>query len=236
MSKPPIRVVIEVLDDKNGKDKTLKLIQYVCKLIIWYAKSGKISKALLGPISKIASGFSLFRAIMRMFNWMEPVYNLGEMLLSSKRQFGLDLIVELLDFSTAVTDDISCLKKMGVITNKQFVAKAEKQGAWTWFLSILINLRKEHAKYRALSQQIIALEYRQQRDSEKHDLEEYAAKRKKIEDAMYWSRVSFWKLMSDGAFCFFDVFEPPLDAVIQTLAGLSSGILAYHKIYAKKMN
>lgn len=125
--------VISLLNDKNGKDKSLKIIQYSCKLLMHFGNRDVNT-------AKLASSMSFFRAMMRLFNWIECGYNITT-------AQGESLVVEALDFCTAITDDISCMKKMGILKSSRLTSIADRQGAITWFLSILINAKNAYKKY-----------------------------------------------------------------------------------------
>lgn len=132
-----VNTVIQVLNNKDGKDKTIKLIQYSCKLLLHVGV-----KDDLQIMTRLASNMSLFRAMMRLGNWLEPSHSI------SKGSKGEDLVVDALDVCTAICDDIICLKKMGIVKNKRVTAIADQQAAMCWFLAILFNLKNAYRKYK----------------------------------------------------------------------------------------
>lgn len=168
------------------------------------------------PCNAMVSNFSMFRKIMRLGNWLEASQSVYGILLNPKGHSASEIVTELADLWTTIFDDVHCLIKMGVFSSKRALALADDQAAKSWIIAIAFNLRKEFCKYQEI-QRMRAIQ-----DSEK------------LRNDAFWTQISFFKFLCDGIFCSFDVWDIPLDGIVQTLAGLGSGMLSYYKLYQKE--
>jgi hypothetical protein len=207
---PVVDIVLKTLSDKDGKDKSLKLIQYTGKLILWAGSTRRLHAkfsqyGIGGPIKPLVTQLSMFRKIIRLGNWLK---SLREII---KQGWTQTEIVDYIDLYTEIFDDIYLLVKIGVLAgnnpkrSKRWEHIADREASRGWFLSIIFNLYGE------------------------------LQKRKRVTDpqARRMSTISTVKLLCDGVFCGVDVFELEVDSMVQICSGLMSGMLSYYKIFRK---
>uniref|UniRef100_A0A060T5L1 ARAD1B05170p n=1 Tax=Blastobotrys adeninivorans TaxID=409370 RepID=A0A060T5L1_BLAAD len=232
---PPIEVVALVLADKNGKDKSIKLIQYCGKLALWTLKKRQIEcPQFTRPCSAMVSNFSLFRNIMRLGDWLDACIATEELLAKVSSQKGkLDskdvrkLIVAMADFWNTINDDIYTTWKMGVHRSKGMASMAEIQASYGWIIAIVLNLLTEWEKYQELK---VKMQLATSKVQEKQGHDQTI---KGLHNSLHMSRLNMLKLTFDGLFCLIDVFQLDIDPIFQILTGMGSGIIGYYKVYQK---
>lgn len=132
MSKPSrisIDAILTTLNDKDGKDKSFKIIQYTGRLLSMTYFDGKPKPRQL---ESLISQFSQFRKIIRLGNWLAIARHLY---LHKKIE-----ILELVDLYTEISDDIYCLGRMGVLS-KNLGHRADFHANIGWFLSVVLQLQ-----------------------------------------------------------------------------------------------
>ncbi|ANB13565.1 Peripheral peroxisomal membrane peroxin [Sugiyamaella lignohabitans] len=233
--------VIKVLNDKDGKDKTLKVIQYTGKLILW-AGARKPLKAtfdsypIANRIDPLVSNLSGFRKTIRLGNWLST----GRAMIKA----GLEEAewIDFIDLYTEICDDLYLLAKIGTVSfrdakvHKRWVEIFDREACRGWFLAIIINLYGEYKKRLTIERKIQA-EVRQ-KDSEKQGTlvdSSTASELSKLHQARWMSQINLAKLLCDFIFCAIDVFEADINPVVQIVTGLTSGSIGYYKLYKKML-
>lgn len=135
-AKPAIDTVVEILQKRDGKDKSIKIIQYTSRLIMrlgkipafetWYSKSGLDMR-----LNPLARELSMFRKVIKLFDWMK---SLREM----QSEDDLDWVA-LVDLYTEIMDDLYFYAKIGLL-NKALTDKFSRQADYGWYIAILANL------------------------------------------------------------------------------------------------
>jgi hypothetical protein len=117
----------------DGRDKLMKTIQYVIKLLIYYNLITRKKKWI-----HLAAQLSMTRQIN----------NLGNILhhLGRNSKYNLSKLNTMIN---AVSDDVYCLCRLGVLP-KSFEYKAERVSAFCWFLGILEDVRSNFVEMCAL--------------------------------------------------------------------------------------
>lgn len=138
MSRPPrinIDTVLTTLNDKDGKDKSFKIIQYTGRLLLMTYFDGRSKPRQL---ESLISQLSQFRKIIRLGNWLTGARHL---------YLHKDIdILELVELYTEIFDDIYCLGRMGVLP-KELGHRADFHANIGWFLSVLIQLQAKCGSY-----------------------------------------------------------------------------------------
>lgn len=210
--------VLTLLNDKDGKDKSIKIIQYSAKLLVDLGSRPQLEAAfnrtgLKDNLNPLISGFSTFRKIIRLGNF-----------LTTAREIQLHgwtkaHVIEYIDLYNEIFDDIYLLLKLGVVFSrkdakktKRWVHLADREANRAWLAAIFLNLNSEFRKRQAINAQ----------NAEK-----------KSQDALLWSNISIFKLFCDLIFCWIDLFETEVDPSVQIITGLLSGICGYCKTWHK---
>ncbi|KAL1923189.1 uncharacterized protein VTP21DRAFT_9565 [Calcarisporiella thermophila] len=214
----------------DGRDKTLKLIQYFCKLLLIYVlKQNTVRfKELRKRLSSLISNFSTTRKILRLGHGIESYAVLAEYLEGSRIppppgslwtnvwiDYHLGWINAIVGFGNCLADDLYCLGRIGVLTP----ATAKRAEPWSyrlWFTSILIDLRENR------------LEAARLRREQK--------KGKEVGEKLYWADISFVKLMCDLGFCGYDLFQCQFSDGFYAICGFISAVCSAHKLWNKQKN
>lgn len=211
------RVFLTLMGEKGGTDKTIKLIQYTGRLLLWATKQQFFLQRkplvllyqlleLDARLNGMVSNFSQFRKIIKLGEWLAPT----EDLLTSKHPFtSLSYTKEIMEVVNTVGDDIYCLAKMGVVRNKTLGRNGELMANWGWYGAIFLNIRVALETYR-----VAVL------SGNKNDI--------------FDAKLTLFKLANDFIFCTIDCLEPKgLSNIYQTVTGLSSGCVGFYKLWVK---
>jgi len=272
--KPLIKIIKQLLQISDGRDKSLKIIQYTLKiLLILHKRHGfKISRPLerillpsplsattVSKVDKIVSSLSTTRKIIRVGHWIESIIQLQDSIAEketrnlvaylvfnglfrtsqSQRSIPiwdyenimrmLTMIGAVLGIFSDICDDVVCLGKLGIVTRKSVLNRAEILGCRFWFIGIFIDLYEQVG---ALSQIRSKILQGQKDPIPQSDMV-------KLREKQFAATISSCKLIGDFTFCLFDVFsETRLDkmsmnGLVPTLSALFSGSLAAYKLFAK---
>ncbi|KAI7865591.1 peroxisomal biogenesis factor 11-domain-containing protein [Spinellus fusiger] len=201
--KPTGAIVQSLLQDLDGRDKTIKIIQYFLKVLVHYHYFP--SKQW----SPITSQFSLTRKILRLGHAVEPIRDLSSSFSLFKTAYTINAILQ------DIADDIFCLYKLGLIHAK-VGKRAEVVAYYCWFAAILVDVRKSIGSLHGLQSQKV---------KDKHQREH--------QQKVLIAKVSLSKLLLDGVFCACDIWQPSSANTIQIWAGLCSGSLSGYKLWHK---
>ncbi|KAI8877971.1 hypothetical protein K501DRAFT_259482 [Backusella circina FSU 941] len=204
-----IAIIVKFLKELDGRDKSMKIIQYFIKILLHYhLVSGK-------QWSTITSHFSMTRKLLRLGNFMGPYKELT----TSSHLSLYDGIVLLNAFINSVADDVFCYYKLG-FCGKHLGARAERIAAYCWFAGIIFDLRENQA-----SRKKIQKECKQKAVS--------ASELIALQDKLFVAEISKFKLLMDGIFCACDIWQPSYSPGVQVWSGFLSGSLAGWKLWIK---
>ncbi|ODV91466.1 hypothetical protein CANCADRAFT_71370 [Tortispora caseinolytica NRRL Y-17796] len=209
-----IDVLVRLTKDREGKDKMIKIIQYIGKVVLWGMKAGPAGEKRWSlenerVVRALVDNFSMFRKMIRLFDWVEPLHEIAEYVMPAGNNKGkVDMLAisrSVFDLVNTVADDVYCLYKMKVIQSKQIGEIADVQSNRAWLGTICIDLRLLFEK----RQTILQMKASKDRD-----------------EALKMNTVSILKLTCDFGFCaVHDVFEWRLSPIYQASLGLGSAFL-----------
>ncbi|RUS15798.1 peroxisomal biogenesis factor 11-domain-containing protein [Endogone sp. FLAS-F59071] len=137
----------------DGRDKALKLVQYIVKVLLWsYLDARKKHHSdLHGHLHALASHFSTTRKIIRLGHVIEPYGELVDFnslpplpTTAPRRERifrALAVVYCVLALAQDVSDDVYCLAKIGVIP-RHLAKQAEPWSIKLWFVTIWLDVHK----------------------------------------------------------------------------------------------
>lgn len=136
-ARPSAFVVIQrILKDLDGRDKSMKIIQYIIKILLHH-RSNTHQSAHLKQLTSLATQFSITRQVLCLGNASDDV----KQLFAAKRDLSKRLLL-VNSIANAVSDDIYCLHRIGVLPQKAWGHYSEIISAHCWFASIVVGLNK----------------------------------------------------------------------------------------------
>ncbi|KAF9184761.1 Peroxisomal membrane protein PMP27 [Haplosporangium sp. Z 767] len=257
------QIVREISDLVDGRDKTIKVIQYFAKVFLWlFLSDAKQYAVLASRIKALAKQFSTTRKVLRLGHFVEPMVTtltIASALRTKLRGRGLRQTLNkapsqtwrntirdrlgrlnnVLGFIQDISDDICCLSTIGVL-DRSFSDKAEPWSCRLWMAGVTIDLHENLQTIRDVRKQIKSLEHTMmQRDSdqEKDDEERKAlsAQYTKLTTKLHWLQVTTVKLTGDFLFCGYDYLHCSFSDGFQAVTGLISGIAGAYKFVGKVM-
>ena len=139
--------ILKFLTVADNKDKLLKVLQYIVKLVI-------VTKgaALLKPnnsnaidLKSFASTLSLSRKLGRLGNWLPGFQDLYDLICNGKLELSnADYIAKVLSASASIgndlLDDWICLQKGRLLQKETFLDNLDLWSTRLWFISVSIDL------------------------------------------------------------------------------------------------
>ncbi|RIB17683.1 peroxisomal biogenesis factor 11 [Gigaspora rosea] len=233
MPPPPstIEILRRLLVHSDGRDKTLKIIQYFGKIILWLQAS-KTPKSKYGPTPRLkamTSQFSTTRKIIRLAHFIEPYSDLCDYCSGARRTSRsstsyekfvhyLGSINAFLSILNDLFDDLYCLGKIDII-DKSIAKWAEPKAIKLWFFCICLDIHETFFKIYQIKNKI--------KKANSEESEKYQQK-------LYWLNISLTKLIMDFLFCGYDFFGLTFSDGVQAFSGFFAGILSFYKLWDKE--
>jgi hypothetical protein len=260
---PLLTIYLRFVRQTDGRDKTMKLIQYSLKVLLWRAIKSPQDKVLRQRLSALVKAFSTTRKIIRLGHWLEPyeeIINwLASMPIRSKHanqqlaktasksmstivlaKWLWDGVPPVVGFLNDLFDDIYCLCRINCLP-KWMEDPSEIWSLRCWFLGIWLDLYNNTMEQLAVKRKINV--QRQIVARLQQDIAEYEHGRQPLQvaektlavlyDKQYWLRVSCGKFLGDLGFCTYDLFHWRFSDGWPALTGLLSGMLSAHKLWVK---
>lgn len=124
-------ILNSILKDIDGRDKSMKIIQYVIKLLLYHkVASSKRWTAL-------ATQFSITRQVLCLGNALSDIPTL-EIAIRKRQILKTGLLLNAI--CNAISDDVYCLYRIGILP-KKWGLYSEIISSHCWFISITINLQ-----------------------------------------------------------------------------------------------
>ncbi|KAI8885655.1 hypothetical protein K501DRAFT_322339 [Backusella circina FSU 941] len=146
-AKKPISTALliqRILKDLEGRDKSMKTIQYIIKIMLYHNKvAGK-------SWTNMATQFSITRQMLCLGNAWHDIKELR-----NEENEWMDILILLNSISNAIADDVYCLCRIGVFPSG-IKDRAERISAYCWFIAILTDLRSAYSKVCKLEAEIEA--------------------------------------------------------------------------------
>ncbi|KAF8938150.1 Peroxisomal membrane protein PMP27 [Haplosporangium gracile] len=259
-SKSVGQIIREISDVVDGRDKTIKVIQYFAKVFLWLFLSNPKQYAVLTTrLKALAKQFSTTRKVLRLGHFIDPmasVLTLAVALRSNLRKQGLRWTLDkapsqkwgntlrdrlghlntVLGFVQDISDDIYCLGVIGVL-DKNFADKAEPWSNRLWMVGVTIDLHENLQTIRDVRKQIKALEAQMAieggQDAER-DIS-CQAQHLKLTTKLHWLKVTTVKLGGDFLFCGYDNLHCSFSDGFQAVTGFISGLAGAYKYVGKIM-
>lgn len=252
-----------------GRDKAFKIIQYSIRVYLLFhgrmaasrlwnrSKRPPTEVELVKRLTLTASGLSMTRKTLLLFNWLQP---LTEIMSQQSVPFSAEQSTEetkkkttrpflhmllyapppvLLELVNAITDDVATWSKLGLF-GKKLGERAGRISDWCWFLSTLAGLaqntlerqvitsRQHEVEGRLYTESMTGATAKSKPKSTKIDEKELA----RLQKQDYWLQISRAKLVMDLIFVSYELFyiKRARDTV-KAFTGLSSAILSSAKAY-----
>lgn len=144
LRRPPVvDTMIEIMQRRDGKDKTIKIIQYTGKLLIRLSDTNRLKLLALRlqvvpTLAPLVKELSMFRKFIKLGDWVKS----GRELMTDKAT-----LVDYVDWYTEIMDDLYLLAKIGTINSKN-TRLYERQAELAWYVAILLNISSKMDKPR----------------------------------------------------------------------------------------
>ncbi|KAI1318646.1 hypothetical protein EDD11_006147 [Mortierella claussenii] len=258
-TKKSIPQIIRAISDMvDGRDKTIKVVQYFAKVFLWMFLTNPVQyKVLATRIKALAKQFSTTRKVLRLGHFVDPlstVLTMAVALRATVSKHGLrktvmtkptaqtwkDTIRErlgslnnVLGLVQDISDDIYCLGVIGVL-DREFADKAEPWSNRLWMIGVTIDLHENLQTIRDVRKQLRVLENRPKCENEEEERTRLAQETK-LRTKLHWLQVTTVKLGGDFLFCAYDNLHCSFSDGFQAVTGFVSGLAGAYKYVGKVM-
>ncbi|KAG0282828.1 Peroxisomal membrane protein PMP27 [Linnemannia gamsii] len=259
-SKSVGQIIREISDVVDGRDKTIKVIQYFAKVFLWlFLSNPKQYAVLTARLKALAKQFSTTRKVLRLGHFIDPmasVLTLAVALRSNLRKQGLRGTLDkapsqkwgntvrgrlgylntVLGFVQDISDDIYCLGVIGVL-DRSFSDKAEPWSNRLWMVGVTVDLHENLQTIRDVRKQIKALEAQMVAEGGQDAEQDISrqAQLVKLTTKLHWLKVTTVKLGGDFLFCGYDNLHCSFSDGFQAVTGFISGLAGAYKYVGKVM-
>ncbi|KAF9949097.1 hypothetical protein BGZ72_009060 [Mortierella alpina] len=252
------QIVREISDVVDGRDKTIKVVQYFCKVFLWaFLSNPKQYTVLAARMKALAKQFSTTRKVLRLGHFIDPmasVLTLAVTLRANLRKNGLRGTLDkapsqdwrntlrdrlgnlnnVLGFVQDISDDIYCLGVIGVL-DRSFTDKAEPWSNRLWMVGVSIDLHENLQTIRDVRRQIKTVEQNLTLGGSDEEEEAWRAQYTKLSTKLHWLQVTTVKLGGDFLFCGYDNLHCTFSDGFQAVSGFISGLAGAYKYVGKIM-
>lgn len=197
---PTLLKLIKYLDATAGREKSLRLIQYLVRFLAFHAKQSGYPLALFQLLKNLQNQAAFIRKALR---FLKPLNHLQD----AAKAFDNKLSDCILRQSTVIRnaayfgyltlDSLAWFKILGLVSTKTF-SKAPKYANWFWFAGLLAGLANDLRKISITNSQISSITEEGEKSEEKvkiAQLENYKATRKLI-----WDSLDFFVVLNNLGF------------------------------------
>ena len=131
--------VFRFLAVADNKDKLLKLLQYVVKLIIVTRGYRKSTLERAADLKSFAATISLARKLGRIGNWLPGIQDLHVLAAAPARNF-VRLVGATASVGNDLLDDWICLQKSRLLSKKSYLDILDLWSTRLWFISVSVDL------------------------------------------------------------------------------------------------
>ncbi|KAF9117779.1 Peroxisomal membrane protein PMP27 [Mortierella sp. 14UC] len=252
-SKSVGQIIREISDAVDGRDKTIKVIQYFAKVFLWLFLSNPKQYAVLATrLKALAKQFSNTRKVLRLAHFIDPlasVLTLAVTLKSNVRKHGLRRTLDkepTQGWNHAVRHRLGHLNTvLGFVQDiaDDIYYKAEPWSNRLWMVGVTIDLHENLQTIRDVRKQIKVLEAQMasaaatanngEKDAEQ--LKAREAQHVKLTTKLHWLKVTTVKLGGDFLFCGYDNLHCSFSDGFQAVTGFISGLAGAYKYVGKVM-
>lgn len=123
-----LNAFIQTISKQDGKDKLLKSIQYLARIITMGMQAKRMK-----PLDALPSRLSLTRRTFRLGCWLKDV----RLVRNCRKN---ELFFLLVDISNSILDDICCIYKLEFIQSKWIYQVADLYSSRLWLISIIHDI------------------------------------------------------------------------------------------------
>ncbi|KAF9433974.1 Peroxisomal membrane protein PMP27 [Entomortierella beljakovae] len=253
------QIIREISDVVDGRDKTIKVVQYFAKVFLWlFLSEPKQYKLLATRLKALAKQFSTTRKILRLAHFIDPLASVLTLALTLRNNLvnhglrgtlkkspteswmnatreRLGSLNTAIGFAQDISDDIYCLGVIGVL-DRSFADKAEPWSNRLWMVGVTIDLHENLQSIRDVRNQVRAHEQKAlDIQMNEEELKAWTAQHVKLTTKLHWLKVTTFKLGGDFLFCAYDNLHCSFSDGFQAVTGFVSGIAGAYKYVGKVM-
>lgn len=226
-----MKIIRLLLQLNDGRDKVLKVIQYLLKILDWKLswKNKKINQRLKNTISQL----SLSRRLVRFFHFLEPLHSLES---ANHKDFSscLSILNNSITLVQDCIDDVICLSKIKSI-DESYASTLSTWSDIMWFVTIHLDLIENVIQAR--KQKSILISIKNEELSLLDSKLDHFYRLDQAKEKLFMINVGILKLCFDYSFCMFDVFGLKRfgfdENLTQVVPAFGSGLLSSFKLIKK---
>lgn len=129
--------ILAFLKVTDNKDKLLKVLQYICKLLVVSSFTARTT-----DLKSFASTLSLARKLGRLGNWLPALEELNELSKEADKslKWTLQAISALSSLGNDLLDDWICLQKGKLLVKQPYLDELDQWSTRLWFVNVSIDL------------------------------------------------------------------------------------------------
>lgn len=214
---PTLRRLIKYLDTTAGREKTLRLIQYLVRFLAF-----QTAQRGLPDLSKLFKSIQAQATFVRKtLRFLKPLNHLHDAAKAYDNKLTdhvirSSVVVKNLAYAGYLTlDSIAWFKLLGIMTPKKY-PEAARYANWFWFFGLVAGLVNDLRKISITSSKLQSL------DSEKGDekVKQLAAENYKASKRLVWDSCDFFMVLNNLGFLHYSEGAVALAGTITSIFGV----------------
>jgi hypothetical protein len=191
---PTLRKLTKYLDSTAGREKSLRLVQYLVRFLSYYALQKGLPE--LSRLFKSLQGQAAF--IRKALRFLKPLNHIQDAAKAYDNKLSDSIIrttvvaKNLAYVGYLSLDSIAWLKLLGLVSPKT-LTKAPKWANWFWFIGLVSGLINDLRKLSITSSKLQSVE-------EKDDAKPLVAERQKTQKRLLWDLSDFFIVLNNLGF------------------------------------
>jgi len=216
-----------MLNQLDGRDKIIKVIQYTAKLVISVSENSRQQEKLNSKLKSFAKVLSEARRVFRLGNWLD---NLHYIFVGSFTSSPFIRILEktstISGFGCSFLEDLALIKKIWS-GSSHLVDRLESWSDFFWTIQIFLDIILNFIQLNKIFQKERKLYLETRKDKERNEeLVSLSQSKNKLQ-------LSQIKLVADLIFAANDAFELEAPSILVAICGLLSALIGSYKIFMK---
>lgn len=217
---PSLRKLIKYLDSTAGREKTLRLVQYLVRFLAFYGAQNGFSIELVKLFKSIQSQATFIRKTLR---FLKPLNHLTDAAKAYDNKLS-DAVIRATVISKNLAyvgylslDSVAWLKLLGLVSPKTFT-KAPKYANWFWFVGLISGLANDLRKISISSSKINNATIDEKEDSTQ--IKSLQTEKSKATKRLVWDSLDFFIVLNNLGFLNFSEGSIGLAGTLTSLFGV----------------
>lgn len=216
---PSLRKLIKYLDSTAGREKSLRLVQYLVRFLSFYA-----AQRGLGELAKLFKGLQGQAAFVRKaLRFLKPLNHLQDAAKAYDNKLtdhvirSTVVLKNLAYIGYLSLDSVAWFKMLGLVSGKT-LPKAPKWANWFWFVGLVAGLANDLRRISIATSKLQAIDAIEEKDADKS--KPLSLEKAKAQKRLVWDACDFFIVLNNLGFLHYSEGAVGLAGTITSIFGV----------------